>query len=242
MQMRPVLFCAFRRFIRQCLIFSPIFLASCGGGGAGNDASAPPAPTNPNPVQLVVIGNSMAANTAAPQIGWMHTSGMAASSEDKDYSHLVAKALGVTGAGLYIRNFVPLEGDPIGSQSMIPDAIAAFAVYPRTRLVVVELGDNADASTPAIFDKGYRALLSKAAPYTMQLLCVSTFWGRPSIDTVIKNACVDYGGRYVYVGDIFNAPDNPERTVREYVRDDVNNHPRDWSMARIAERILAAVM
>jgi Rieske Fe-S protein len=72
-------------------------------------------------------------------------------------------------------------------------------------------------------------------------VCVSTWWEEPSKDAVIASACEAHGGRYVYIGDILTDPANRDRLEGpQYTDASVQDHPHDWSMARIAERIVAA--
>jgi len=57
---------------------------------------------------------------------------------------------------------------------------------------------------------------------------------------MIKAACTERGGRYVFIGDIRIDPANQDGQGVQFRNRGVNAHPHDWSMARISERIVAA--
>lgn len=218
-------------------------LAACGGGGD----SAPGAPAEgPRPAHLVVIGNSIARHGPAPDIGWTHDSGMAASSASTDYAHLVAAGLGI--ASPTVINFADLERNPldvinaIDTTTPLLQQIAAntSGIDERTA-VVVQLSDNAPVETMPDFSVAYADLLVAAAKRQV-LVCVGSFWFAPEKDAVVKAACEANGGRYVYIGDLRTSPANRDQIEGpQYSNAAVQSHPHDWSMARIAERVLAAL-
>jgi hypothetical protein len=129
-------------------------------------------------------------------------------------------------------NFGGLELDPAAGASRIPEYAAR--VGPATA-VTVQLGDNAQASSG--FAAAYGRLLD-AVGHAARLACVSTWWENPSQDAVIKQQCEARGGTYVYIGDIFPTRQDD---VGRYVNAGVDRHPHDWGMARIAERVAAAL-
>jgi alpha-galactosidase len=185
--------------------------------------------------KLVVIGNSITHHDYYPSIGWTGNWGMAASAEDKDFAHLSAAGLKVP---LTAENVADLERNPASQMStIIPQATA---VIDRNSIVVVELGDNVADITA--FQPAYRELLRAAGKSSpLYLVCLSTFWEKPNYDSVIKSECTAAGGTYVYIGDIYSSTANPDYVTPVFSNPDVNGHPHDWSMAKIAERIVSAV-
>jgi len=147
----------------------------------------------------------------------------------------VAAALGVESPS--ITNFSALERDPAANKWLIPDYTAGID---SATAVTIELGDNVALARLSEFADAYDALLA-AADHGRSLVCVSTWWEEPSKDAVIASACEAHGGSYVYIGDILTDPANRDRLEGpQYTDPSVQDHPHDWSMARIAERIVAA--
>ena len=74
------------------------------------------------------------------------------------------------------------------------------------------------------------------------LVCLSTDWKRTDFDSMIAAECAQAGGTYVFMGDIFTNPANPDYQGSPLFSDaGVQRHPHDWSMAQISARIQAAV-
>lgn len=187
-------------------------------------------------LKAAFIGNSLTYTHPTHAWGWDHAAGMAASHSDTDYAHLVAASLNIGAPS--ITNFSALEHQPAASKSRIAEVTADID---SSTVVVVQLGDGAGLERLAEFDDAYKALLD-AARRGRSLLCVSTWWVTPAMDAVIRPACETRGGTYVYIGDIRTDPANRDRTEGpQYADPSVNDHPHDWSMVRIAERIVAAV-
>lgn len=195
---------------------------------------APVAPGSAGP-KAVFIGNSITYSIATPSMGWDHTSGMSASSSETDFAHLVAAALGVESPS--ITNFSALERDPAANKWLIPDFTSGID---EATAVTIELGDNVPLARLSEFADAYDALLG-SAKHGRSLVCVSTWWEEPSRDAVIASACEAHGGTYVYIGDILTDPANRDRLEGpQYTDPSVQDHPHDWSMARIAQRVVAA--
>jgi hypothetical protein len=221
-------------------------LTACGGGGSDAPArGAEPVQYVPA-AKLVVIGNSLAVVPADPAGSeWDHTSGAAASSADTDYAHLVAKGLGLP---LTVSNFADLERNPndainkIDMLTPVEEQIAKHAAsVTADSIVVVQLGDNALPQTMGEFGPAYGALLDAVAA-RRALVCVSTWWRDDSKDSVIRAACEAHGGRFVIIGDILHDPTSRDRIEGpQFQNASLQAHPHDWSMARIAARVLVAL-
>lgn len=185
----------------------------------------------------VFIGNSITFTPANPFVGWDHSSGMSASSAPTDYAHIVGEALHLWSPSFI--NFAALERDPAANRSGIDELTAAID---DATAVTIQLGDNAspDPARLAEFTAAYHELLD-AGKRGRSLVCVSTWWELWAKDTMIKEACEARGGIYVYIGDIRYDPKNRDRFEGpQYADPSIQEHPHDWSMARIAERVIAA--
>ena len=183
----------------------------------------------------IFIGNSITFSPANPAVGWDHSSGMSASSAATDYAHLVGEALHLWSPTFI--NFAALERDPAANLARIAELTAGID---HLTAVTIQLGDNVAPDRLADFKPAYDALLD-AASRGRTLVCVSTWWELWAKDTMIKEACEARGGTYVYIGDIRYDPKNRDPFEGpQYADPSIQDHPHDWSMARIAERVLAA--
>ncbi|WAC75324.1 hypothetical protein OU995_11760 [Roseateles sp. SL47] len=196
-----------------------MIVVACGGGGGGGEAN----PTTSSPGQvptttatsLLVIGNSITRHGPLPAFNWFGDWGMAASSQDKDFAHLVGTGLGLPVTAM---NVADIERDPSAP-------LPVFPVYPTT-FVIVELGDN---GLPAHYDKVMQAVKGSA-----RLICTSTWWEKPDRDAVMRPLCEGVGGTWVYIGDIYKGP------TGAWTAEAVAMHPQNDDMAEIARRVLVA--
>jgi hypothetical protein len=216
---------------RICLSFFVLSLVACGTGIAPT-ITAPPI-QKVIPTDVFVVGNSLAEYGADPSLGWPGNWGMAATAQANDFSHLVAAALGLPVVEL---NISTMEQNPSTAATVIAPLPAR--VHPGT-IVVVELGENVSDLTGVTFQPAYDQLL-KALNIGAKLLCVSTWWQANQLDVMMQKECSTYGGIWVYIGDIYTNPLNPDLTDNLYANPAVNSHPHDWGMAQIATRVLAA--
>jgi hypothetical protein len=186
-----------------------------------------------HPTDLFVMGNSITLHGPEPSVGWTGDWGMAAPSQPQDFSHLTASALNVP---LYLTN-LSIERDPVDTIPVIPEM--ANKVGPHTA-VVLEFGDNVLASGLEAFGQAYNQLAA-AVSRGNSLVCVSTWWVNPSVDNVIKAACVAHHGRFAYIGDIRTNPNNPDLQSTKYSDWQVNDHPQQWGHQQISERVVAQI-
>lgn len=213
-----------------------ILLAGCGFDETYTRTSSPPSTSPyPPPTKLITIGNSITLHIPDASIGWSGNWGMAASAQNKDYSHLTADAMHLPVTPINIPGF---ETNAI-TRSTFLQALATAGID-STTIVVVEFGDNVPDSWVSYWNVVYEDFLGAIPPH-LKLVCLSTFWERPSVDFVIKYECEAHGGLYTYIGNIYTDPNNPDRADHTYSDPYVNMHPHDWGMAQISGRILTEV-
>lgn len=194
-------------------------LTAC--GGSTNEDGTPTA------LSITVLGNSFAVQGPNSNVGWNHTSGMAASDADHDYAHLIAANMQMK---LDVQNVGDIERDPVGTSFVvIPKATDGLTA--RT-VVVVQLGDELNETYRNEFNAAYTRLLDGTVG-TESLVCISTWWADASTDSMISAACAQHGGHYVYIGDIY--PQRTDVTTGESTA--IASRPHDPSMAIIAQRI-----
>ncbi|WP_323004700.1 MULTISPECIES: hypothetical protein [Pseudomonadota] len=187
--------------------------------------------------RFVVLGNSITYASPSDEVSWTGDHGMAASTPENDYVSVLLRLLDVPRNAAYVRNMYPLEIDA----SELDAALDAIDELLRdSDFLVLQLGDNTttEAVVPA-FALSYEAILEAAGPDTT-ILCVSTYWRKPNIDSLIEEMCERHNGHFVFIGDVrlYQRFDDPPT----FSHPGVNDHPKDAQMQRIAERIRARIV
>lgn len=181
--------------------------------------------------RVLILGNSIARHGPRPQIGWTNDFGMAASSIDKDFVHVLAakiKAEHPTAcfamanvAGSFERKFqsgLNLEKDFGWMRDWQPDAVVLFF----GANVLKAYDDKADGSFGANLER-LRNYLSNGKT---KFLVSEGFYNRPVLDDEKRKMAAKYGDAFVEMADIRSRNDVRGRY----------NHPSDNGMRLIAER------
>lgn len=180
---------------------------------------------------MVVLGNSIALHSHSPAIGWNGDWGMAASAQDRDWIHVVAKDRG------YIATVVPMD---IGWTWLIDNAKSTVR-EDAPRLVVVQVGDNYPVDGDrAAMRKLYAEILSIATGSGAQVIAVGK-WGSDDWINQAMREIADASG--VPFAEIHDLNTYPNRALDDGMCSDaaVCWHPGDRGMASIAERVSAII-
>lgn len=199
------------------------------------------------PLKMLFVGNSITRHGPAAKIGWTGNWGMAASTEDKDYVHLVVDAVAkkrgakpeylVANVADFERNFETFD----------------FATKLKTQtdfapdIVVLAIGENAPAlqteESKTKFKDSVTKLLTllKTGPDT-KLYVRSCFWANTAKDTVLKEACAAAGGVFIDISALARDEGNYARSERKFDHEGVARHPGDKGMRAIADAISAPVL
>lgn len=197
--------------------------------------------------RILFLGNSITLHGPKADIGWAGNWGMAASSEDKDYVHLVAAAVArhtgttpqirVANIADFERNYATYDADA-GLKDL-------FAFNPD--LVILAIGENVptlDSDQARVqFKTGVLNLLRCALAKRHPLVVVrSCFWADAAKDEALRQACREADGIFVDAGPLGRDPANAARSERAFTHDGVAGHPGDKGMQAIADAILHAVL
>ncbi|MEI6390793.1 MAG: beta-L-arabinofuranosidase domain-containing protein [Verrucomicrobiota bacterium] len=196
--------------------------------------------------RILFLGNSITLHGPKPDIGWTGNWGMAASSEDKDYVHLVTSALAQqTGATpqIMVRNIADFERN-YATYDVDAQMKDIFAFDPD--LVVLAIGENVPAlgseAAKAQFKTGVMNILRCGLAKRHPLVVVrSCFWADAAKDQVLSQACQEAGGIFVNVGPLGRVAANAARSERSFTHDGVAGHPGDQGMKALAEAIVQAI-
>lgn len=199
---------------------------------------------NQDDYNYLAIGNSITIHPLNEY--WWNECGMAATSAENDYVHIVTSALD---AKFYAYNFATWEmmGYDRGETLSLLDGLLSEELD----LVTIQLSENAsDLST---FESDFEELIryvQKGAP-DAQILVIGDFWDKEQRGEMKQQACEATGVEFVSLDEIkgleeyqcgmdttvYDSEGNPH-TVEH---DGVAKHPGDTGMKWIADRIIQLV-
>jgi lysophospholipase L1-like esterase len=197
--------------------------------------------------RILFLGNSITLHGPKADIGWTGNWGMAASSEEKDYVHLVtggiARHTGATPT-IQVRNIADFERT-YATYDVDGQMKDLFAFDPD--LVVLAIGENVPAlgteNDKARFKAGVMKILQGALARRHPLVVVrSSFWADAAKDQVLRQACQEADALFVDAGPIGKDAANVARSERSFTHDGVAAHPGDKGMKALADAIVQAVL
>ncbi len=194
---------------------------------------------------LLVVGNSLTKHDPAPDKGWTGNWGMAASSADKDFVHLLVKKLEAHTSNKIDLSIIP--GTPIENvffnetDKKLLDGIDGTYDY-----IVLEIGDNIDFTNPLkdTFQDRYRDLIDKLKIKLGKngvLVCLGKWWSNDVIDDQIRSACEAGKGKFVSLKPISSRIESKASHERQFTNAGVADHPGDWAMREISETVFCAL-
>jgi hypothetical protein len=194
---------------------------------------------------LLVVGNSLTQHGPDPEKGWAGNWGMAASSADKDFVHLLVKNLEV-----YTKNTIDL--------SIIPGHPVEKVFFNKTDYklldgadgtydyIVLAIGDNIDFTNPlkATFQDQYHDLINKLKSKLGDngvLVCLGKWWPNDVADDQIRSACEVGKGNFISLKPISLQIESKASHERRFSNAWVGDHPGDWAMQKISESVFCAL-
>lgn len=231
-----------RRLLIQLSLIAILFL--------GNEFSRVYADEKQTEPKIIIIGNSITFHESKPSIGWHFEHGMAAGSKDKDYVQKLLKSLEIKEKDAVVKNLHQYENNPIDPARMIEWLGEVSAI--NLEFAVIQLGDNvpfnrdnliSSAHTALRFAKNYYKLIGKILSINpkSKVYCLSTWWGNPLADFIIKGGCYFKGQNYIYIGDLYSNELNTDRLHVSFENYGVDMHPKDWGMDMISKRLISAI-
>lgn len=192
--------------------------------------------------KILFLGNSITWHaTMAPD--WTGDWGMAASAEDKDYVHLVTKALSSdrgAAPAIMVKNIADFERGyaTYDIEKNLKEELAFEA-----DLIVLAIGENVAAlesedAKPQFRDHVTQLLRRVGGDRHPTVVVRSNFWPNAAKDAMLKEACDAVDGIWVDISGLSNDEANYARSEREFSHAGVAAHPGDRGMKAIAEAIL----
>ena len=192
-----------------------------------------------NGLKVLILGNSITRHGICPEIGWYGLYGMAASSIEKDYVHLLYKRINeriktnfmVCQLAEWERTYKNFDFNKISAaKDFNPDVI------------VFRLGENV-GEIPYDAKKDFAEKLEELIAYLScedtHVVFTTCFWENPVVDAAIKEVCEKMSGSLVELNDLGRDP--AMKAIGLFEHTGVAAHPGDKGMYNISERIYKAI-
>ena len=187
-------------------------------------------------LRVLFIGNSITLHDKRPSIGWQLECGMAASSPEKDYVHLIKKrvlerdsdaAFCICQASGWERSY----------KTENPCAPYEAARNFDADVIIMRIVENCTLSeyVPELFMKAYKEFacyLNKSGK--AKTIFTTGFWKHPG-DELIAKVAEELSSPCVYLGDL--GQDDKMKALGLFEHSGVAVHPGDLGMQCIADRI-----
>ena len=189
-------------------------------------------------IRLLIVGNSISKHAPKPSIGWNRDCGMAASSEDRDFVHLLVAKIeekydknvswGIAQAAQYARTFT--ENGPECDYSLARD-FGANVILMFFGANVPHEYDSASEHKKT-FGEAYRDMRNYLSSDSGASVFHSMgFYKRPVLEAEKRTVAEQYGDVYIDITDIQDAPE----------AHGLFNHPSDIGMQMLADRFFDAL-
>ena len=191
-------------------------------------------------LKIAIVGNSITCHGVLESIGWHHEWGMAASSEDKDFFHLVMHDFREKYPNTsFLRiQAADWEREYWRSPEEYPDQLKALYDFDAD-IIVFRLSENCprEEMEKHDFEKGFDTLCEYfSRGGKCKLLITDSFWYSPWTADGIKAAADKFGGGVIKISDLGENDDMMAIGLFEHTG--VARHPGDLGMRTIADRIL----
>lgn len=192
--------------------------------------------------RIMFLGNSITLHGPKEDIGWHGDWGMAASSRERDYVHLVEKAVTekYPDAAFCISQGAEWEQKlPNCDYEKVFGAVKDFA--PDVIISSLETNILEKDFDGEVFRTEIRRLhryLSRPDGAT-RIIVASSYCHTEKKDIALKAYAEEVGATYVFIGDIRENPEN--LALDRFEHEGVAGHPGDLGMKRLAERYLKAL-
>ena len=195
--------------------------------------------------KIAIVGNSITKHGYAPQIGWFGTWGMAATSQDKDFVHLLkAKFHERYGeVDLMIAQAACWESAKTeDKEGKLKDHYIPLVEFDPD-ILIVRLGENiqfheTDSVTLKKDFKYFMDFLGANKP-GKQVILTGLFWTHEEKEAVVTEIAKEMGYTFVFLQDLGNDPEMMATGLFEHAG--VAAHPGDLGMQVIADRIYNAI-
>ena len=186
--------------------------------------------------RILFAGNSITRHGIKPEIGWYNDFGMAASSAENDYVHLLVSkfdkifpdaAYCICQAALWETKYT--EGESVLFEYENARSFNADIVVMR----IIENCMTENFQSDVFYDE-YVKLIKYLNPQDGKVVLTSGFWKHPG-DGIIESVAKDFNYPFAYLGEL--GEDDGMKATGLFEHSGVAAHPCDEGMKKIAEII-----
>ena len=190
-------------------------------------------------LKILFLGNSITRHQPKPEIGWVHDWGMAASSENNDYVHIMLKELdkkyGVVDYAICSLSKWERE---YWNNSILEEYKAAKEF--EADIVIVRLAENVwgvrDKLEEIPLAPYWDHMIHYFANKNAKIVMTDDFWSWDTIDEPIHEVAKKNNYILVKLGEIGAKPEN--KALGQFAHEGVSIHPNDKGLKEIAYAIL----
>lgn len=196
--------------------------------------------------KVLFLGKSITLHGPAPKIGWEGNWGMAASTQEKDFVHVLSTKIAAAAGGqpvVKIRNIADFERQ-LSAYDVSAGLKDELSLQPD--LIIIAIGENVSAlntdGAKTTFKKAFTGLLQELKKQGKPTIVVrSSFWANPAKDEILQNVCEEAGGIFVDNRKLGADETNYARAERKFEHAGVAAHPGDKGMQSIANALWLAI-
>ncbi|GAB1347393.1 hypothetical protein MASR1M29_15460 [Cloacibacterium normanense] len=203
--------------------------------------------------KILIIGNSLSYHKIVEEIGWNHISGMAATSIEKDYAHLLYKKIENKmpdrNICMRISNFAKFERNLPSFDDKSIDSLVNF----QPDIIIFQLGENVaieEQNVPLLFEQEYIELINRFKKKGNPLMiCTTPFFPSLEKNKIIEKVALSTN---IYMVDLSHLPllesENYAKDEKKYLGDKsvwkvdgIGIHPGDIGMKNIANQLFITI-
>lgn len=220
--------------------FIPIFTDTCNN-------------KNGSLFKILIIGNSLSYHSIVKNIGWNYISGMAASSIEKDYVHLlfsnIEDLLQDSKICLRISNLANFERNPSSYEQINIDSLVNF----QPDIVIFQLGENVNINVQnmaSIFEEKYIELVNCFKKKGNSLIiCTTPFFPSLAKNKIIEKVALRTNSYMVDLSHLsLLEEENYAKNEKGYLGDKtawkasgIGIHPGDLGMLNISKQLFITI-
>ena len=191
-------------------------------------------------IKVMFAGNSITLHGVKEDIGWNHEHGMAASSEENDYVHILMREISKNQDASFCVCQVSRWECNYKNGHELYDMYSSAKDF-NADIVIARFIENCPSEDFDIklFKKQYDDFIAYLSnSYSAKVILTDGFWRHPG-DYAIREVADTRNCPFVELGDLGERDDM--KAVGLFWHDGVANHPGDKGMLAIAERIYEAL-
>jgi hypothetical protein len=203
------------------------------------------------PFKILIMGNSLSSHGKSPEIGWTHASGMAATSIEKDYAHLLSRKIEAKlnrRVDLKIGTIVEFERH---FESFKLNSLNTLKIF-NADLIIIQNGENVqlkDESTAKIYQEKFIQLINWFRSDKATIICTTSFFPSNEKNKIVSTAACETNSFLVDLSHLSMLdPKNLAKNEPGYGGDKtkwkvkgIGTHPGDLGMKNIAEELFVLV-